>query len=456
MATTAYTTETSDHQLDVRLVFPGDEDWDEARQAWNLAVDQHPWAVALPETADDVVELVRFARERGLQLAPQGTGHNAEPLGPLDDTILVKTHLMNGVSIDPAARIARAEAGVIWIDVVEPAAEHGLAALHGSSPDVGVVGYSLGGGMGWYARSHGLATNSVTAIELVTAEGELIRADADHHADVFWALRGGGGSFGIVTAIEFRLYPITEVYAGVLFFPLERASEILHAWRRWAEDVPDEVTSVGRLLRLPPIPDVPEPLRGRSFVIVEAAYTGEPETGAGLIQPLRELGPEIDTFDTVPATALTRLHMDPEHPVPGKGGGMLLADFTPDAIDALVAAAGPETASPLLSVEVRQLGGALGRSTPDHGALDRFDAGFVAFAVGIAMTPDMGHAVEAAVDEVRTALAPWDAGREYLNFAERQTAAERLFDTATLRRLREVKSRYDSGGLFRANHPVAA
>jgi UDP-N-acetylenolpyruvoylglucosamine reductase len=456
MATTAYTTETSDHQLDVRLVFPGDEDWDEARQAWNLAVDQHPWAVALPETADDVVELVRFARERGLQLAPQGTGHNAEPLGPLDDTILVKTHLMNGVSIDPAARIARAEAGVIWIDVVEPAAEHGLAALHGSSPDVGVVGYSLGGGMGWYARSHGLATNSVTSIELVTAEGELIRADADHHADVFWALRGGGGSFGIVTAIEFRLYPITEVYAGVLFFPLERASEILHAWRRWAEDVPDEVTSVGRLLRLPPIPDVPEPLRGRSFVIVEAAYTGEPETGAGLIQPLRELGPEIDTFDTVPATALTRLHMDPEHPVPGKGGGMLLADFTPDAIDALVAAAGPETASPLLSVEVRQLGGALGRSTPDHGALDRFDAGFVAFAVGIAMTPDMGHAVEAAVDEVRTALAPWDAGREYLNFAERQTAAERLFDTATLRRLREVKSRYDSGGLFRANHPVAA
>jgi UDP-N-acetylenolpyruvoylglucosamine reductase len=455
MATTAFISKASNRDLDVPLVFPGDADWDEARRAWNLAVDQRPWAVALPESADHLVELVRFARERGLQLAPQGTGHNADPLGPLEDTILVKTHRMRGVSIDPEARIGRAEAGVLWIEVVEPAAEHGLAALHGSSPDVGVVGYSLGGGMGWYARSHGLATNSVTAIELVTADGELIRADAEEHADLFWALRGGGGNFGIVTAIEFRLYPITEAYAGVLFFPLERAAEVLNAWREWVETVPDEVTSVGRLLRLPPIPDVPEFLRGRDFVIVEAAYTGDAEAGAALIQPLRDLGPEIDTFDLVPATALTRLHMDPEHPVPGKGGGMLLADVTPDAIDALVTAAGPDVASPLLSIEIRQLGGELGRSASEHGALDRFDARFVAFAVGIAMTPELGHAVEAAVEEVRAALAPWDAGLEYLNFTERRTAAERLFPAETLKRLREVKTRYDAGGLFRANHSIA-
>jgi hypothetical protein len=455
MATTAHTHETQ-AEIAVELVFPGDPGWDEARQAWNLAVDQRPWAVALPETAEDVVELVRFARERSLRLAPQGTGHNAEPLGPLTDTILVKTHRLDGVEVDAEARIARAEAGVIWIDVVEAAAEHGLAALHGSSPDVGVVGYSLGGGMGWYARSLGLATNSVTAIELVTADGELIRADADRHAELFWALRGGGGNFGIVTALEFRLYPITEAYAGVLFFPLERAAEVLHAWRRWVEDVPDEVTSVGRLLRLPPIPDVPEPLRGRNFVVVEAAYTGDPDTGAALIQPLRDLGPEIDTFETVPATALTRLHMDPEHPVPGKGGGMLLADLPPEAVDALITAAGPEQESPLLSVEIRQLGGALGRSGPDHGVLDRFDADFVLFAVGIAITPELGHAVEAAVDDVRAALARWDAGVEYLNFAERRTAAERLFGEGALRRLREIKARYDGGGLFRANHPLGA
>ena len=158
----------------------------------------------------------------------------------------------------------------MWAEVSEAAAEHGLAALAGSSPDVGVVGYSLGGGISWLARRYGLAANSVTAVELVNADGELVRADADNESELFWALRGGGGSFGVVTALEFQLYPIAEVYAGVLFFPIERGKEVLHAWRNWLEDVPDEVTSVGRFLQFPPIPDIPEPLRGGSFVVVEA------------------------------------------------------------------------------------------------------------------------------------------------------------------------------------------
>jgi FAD/FMN-containing dehydrogenase len=154
---------------------------------------------------------------------------------------------------------------VIWIEVVEAAAEHGLAALAGSSPDVGVVGYTLGGGLSWLVRKYGLAANKVTAVELVTADGRLVRADRDNEPDLFWALRGGGGSFGVVTALEFRLYPLTEVYAGVMFWPVERAAEVLNAWREWTATVPDEMTSVGRILQLPPLPDVPEPLRGRSF-----------------------------------------------------------------------------------------------------------------------------------------------------------------------------------------------
>jgi FAD/FMN-containing dehydrogenase len=174
------------------LVLPHEPGWNEARLAWNLAVDQQPAAVALPESPEDVAAVVRWARGRGLRVAPQGTGHNAAAMGSLAHTVLVKTERMRSVTIDPVARSARVEAGVLWAEVSEAAAEHGLAALAGSSPDVGVVGYSLGGGISWFARKHGLAANSVTAIELVNAVGELVRADAENESELYWALRGGG------------------------------------------------------------------------------------------------------------------------------------------------------------------------------------------------------------------------------------------------------------------------
>src|SRR3954451_12649634 len=413
-------------------VTPADARWDEARVAWNLAVDQRPAAVAIPETVDDIVEVVRHARASGLRVAGQSTGHNAHPLAEgLGDTVLVKTHQMRAVRIDAEARVARVEAGALWMDVTYPAGEYGLAPLAGSSPDVGVAGYSLGGGISWMARKHGLAANSVTAIELVNAEGELVRADAQNEPELYWALRGGGGSFGVVTALEFKLYPIPEVYAGVLFFPLERGAEVLRAWRRWIEDVPDEVTSVGRLLQFPPIPDIPEPLRGGSFVVVEAtSLLGEQATDE-LLRPLRALGPAMDTFATIPIEQLKHLHMDPEHPVPGAGDGMLLRDFTDEAIEAVVAAAGAGSGSPLLSVEVRHLGGALGRIQPGHGALATIEAGFAMFAVGMSMTPEMGAAVRAHIEVVQAALAPWDAGRDYLNFTERRGRGARLLRGST-------------------------
>ncbi len=436
------------------IVLPHDPGWNEARQAWNLAVDQQPAAVALPETAEDVASVVRWARKQGLRVAPQGTGHNAGAMGSLAHTVLVKTERMRAVEIDPESRTARVEAGVLWAEVSEAAAEHGLAALAGSSPDVGVVGYTLGGGISWLGRKYGLAANSVVAVELVDADGELRRADADHEPELFWALRGGGGSFGVVTALEFRLYPVSDVYAGVLFFPMERGSEVLGAWRRWVEDVPDEVTSIGRYLQFPPIPDIPEPLRGKSFVIVEATYIGDEESGADLIRPLRDLGPVMDTFATIPIQKLSSLHMDPEHPVPGFGDGMLLSDFPEEAIAALVKSAGSGSGSPLLSVEVRHLGGALGRREPGHGAAAALNASFALFAVGIAATPEMGAAAKAHVEVVRAAMAQWDSGRDYLNFTERRERGERLFGERTFRRLQAVKGKVDPDDVFRSNHPV--
>lgn len=436
------------------LVLPHDPNWNEARLAWNLSADQQPAAVALPESAEDVVAVVRWARQRGLRIAPQGTGHNALPLGSLAHTVLVKTERMRGVEIDAQAQSARVEAGVLWAEVSDAAAEHGLAALAGSSPDVGVVGYSLGGGISWLARRYGLAANNVTAVELVNADGELIRADAENHTDLFWALRGGGGAFGVVTALEFKLYPITEVYAGVLFFPLERGAEVLRAWRRWVDDVPEDVTSVGRFLQFPPIPDIPEPLRGGSFVVVEATSLLGKDTTDELLRPLRELGPAMDTFSTIPVQELKHLHMDPEQPVPGFGDGLLLSEFNDAAIDAMVRAAGAGSGSPLLSVEVRHMGGALARRVPGAGALAAIEGKFLMFAVGMAMSPEMGAAVRAHVEVVQAALAPWDSGRMYLNFAEKRERGERLFGDITYRRLQTVKAAVDPDDVFRSNHPI--
>src|SRR5215467_10636911 len=239
---------------------PGQAGYDQARQAWNLAVDERPSIVVVAESSPDVVNAVRYARAHGIRIAPQGTGHGADPLEPLDGAMLLRTTRMRQVRIDPAARTARAEAGALWQDVIVPAAEHGLAGLAGSSPNVGVTGYTLGGGLGFLARRYGLAANSVTAADLVTPGGDLVHIDADHEPDLFWAVRGGGGGVGVVTALEMQLYPVPELYAGDLFFPVQRAAEVLHFWREWTASVPDEVTSIGRIVRIPPLPAVPDQL----------------------------------------------------------------------------------------------------------------------------------------------------------------------------------------------------
>jgi FAD binding domain-containing protein/berberine-like enzyme len=437
------------------VVLPGDPEWDAARLAWNLAVDQRPAMVALPETSDDVAAVVAYAAQAGRRVAVQGTGHGAVARGgELSDSILLKMERMRGVQIDAAGRTARVEAGVIWSEVAEAAAEHGLATLAGSSPDVGVVGYTLGGGLSWLGRRYGLAASSVVSVEIVTADGELRRIDAETDADLFWAVRGGGGSFGAVTAIEFALFPLAEVYAGVMLWPIERASEILHAWREWAADMPDDMTTVGRLLQLPPIPDIPEPLRGRSFVAVEAFYLGDEAEGTALVAPIRALGAEIDTVATIPVAALQHVHMDPEHPVPGLGDGMLLDDLSATSIDALVAAAGPGSGSPFLSVEVRQLGGAIARPAVGGGAVSHLDADFALYAVGIAMSPEQAAAISAHVSLLHEALAPWASETTYLNFAEADIAGDRLFGPYAHHRLRAVKAAYDPADLFRSNHPV--
>jgi FAD/FMN-containing dehydrogenase len=436
-----------------QVFVPGEAGYDRARQAWNLAVDQRPAVVVEAGSAADVAQAVRFARAHGMRIAPQGTGHGAGPLEPLDGAMLLRTTRMRTVHIDPAARAARAEAGAVWPDVTVPAAQHGLAALAGSSTTVGVTGYTLGGGLGWLARRYGLAANSVIAAELVTPDGDLVRADADHEPDLFWAVRGGGG-LGVVTALEMRLYPVRDLYAGSLFFPIARAAEVLQAWRAWTGTVPDEVSSQGRLVRLPPVPQLPEPLRGRAFVKVEAAYLGEAGTGAELIGPLGRLGPELDTFAMIPPPALGQLHMDPGQPVPFQGAGPFLSDFPAAAIDALVGLAGPDADTLLASVEVGHLGGALARPAPDGGAQPSIDANYLVVPVGGAPAPDLAAAVHAQAQAVKDSLAPWHTGYDYFNFAEAPAPASAVLPPASYRRLQKIKAAYDPDQAIISAHPV--
>src|ERR1700754_4181832 len=245
------------------VALPGDDGYDAARQAFNLAIDQRPAAVAFPADAREVAAVVRYARAAGLRVAAQSTGHNAAALGSLEQTVLLRTSGLGGVEVDPHRRIARAGAGVVWEDVVDAAAPHGLVALHGSPPNVGIAGYSPGGGMAWLARSHGLQCNSVTAIELVTADGELLRTDASNDPELFWALRGGGGNFGVVTAFEFQLYKVGPTLAGgAVFYPGDDSAAVLRAWRDWLPSAPEDLTTVVNLTTAPPAPFIPEEWHG--------------------------------------------------------------------------------------------------------------------------------------------------------------------------------------------------
>ncbi|WP_209371482.1 FAD-binding oxidoreductase [Brevibacterium renqingii] len=244
----------------VTIHLPGDPAYDEARRLWNTAVDLLPAAIAEPTTAAEVSAVVTASRKLGLKVAPVSTGHNAGPLvrHDLTSTVLVKLSSMTAVEVDPSTAMAKVQGGALWGDVIDAAGAHGLACLHGSSPDVGVGGYLLGGGIFLYARRLGMATSSLTAVEIVLVDGQLVRADRTQHQSLFWALRGGGGSFGIVTSFEFSLYPLATVHAGMMVWDIDDAERVVRAWAEWAPEAPEEITTSMRILNLPQSPDIPK------------------------------------------------------------------------------------------------------------------------------------------------------------------------------------------------------
>jgi hypothetical protein len=440
---------------EITVIEPGDAGYDELRRGWNLAADQHPAAIVTAGTVEDVQAALAYAAEHDLTVATQGTGHRAPAVPSLERSLLLRTDLHDEVEVDVDTRRARVKAGALWEHVVEAAAPHGLTALHGSSPTVGVVGYLLGGGLSFYARRYGLAANHVTAIDVVTADGEARRVDSGTEPDLFWALRGGGGSFGVVTAVEIELLAIETVHAGALFWPVGDAPAVLRAWRDWCAAAPPEVTTAFRVLAFPDIPDVPEPLRGRTLTVVDGAFLGDVAAGEELLAPLRAAAePMIDTWAQIPAAGMLRVHMDPEQPVPAVSGTCIVGDLDDAALDAFLAVTGEGSGSPLLMAELRQLGGALAEPPAGTGACGAVAGSFLVYGVGIPATPELAEAIPARLDTLVETLRPWSTGRRAPNFTDSDGPASDVYDAAALPRLVEARRRWDPHGRFVTSHRI--
>ena len=454
MPTTTILDTTTPGQLPP-LVLPDSPDYDTARQAWNLHTDQRPAAVCVATTTEHVQAAMAYARANGLRVAAQTTGHLSATLPSLDGTLLLRTALHDGVvEVDPAERVARIKAGARWGDVVEAVAPHGLAVMHGSSPSVGVVGYLLGGGLSFYGRTHGLAVNHVRAFEVVTPDGALRRVDAENGAELFWALRGGGGAYAVVTAVELGLLPYAEVTGGALFFPADQARRVLREWHEWTKTAPDTVTTTFRLLRLPPIPEVPEPLRGVPTVCVDGVALDAPE-GARLERILRSVAdPIMGGFGPMPSAAVVRLHGDPEEPVPAIGDAILLEKLDTWAIEAFLRVAGE--GSPLLAAELRHLGGALAAPPAGAGARGHLEGRFLVFGVGIPDAPAPAAELGAFLDRYLGAMAPWATGTRFTSFAERRSSLATCVPDAALERLGRIRAAVDPDALLVPAHAPGA
>jgi hypothetical protein len=416
--------------------------------AFNMAVTHSPEAVVGAVDAADVVATVRWAVDRDLAVGVQATGHGA--VTPYDRGVVVSTARMQRLEIDPSTRLATIGAGVRWRRVIDAAAEHGLAPLNGSSSDVGAIGYTLGGGMPVLGRTFGFASDWVRSFELVTADGDVRRVSADQEPELFFALRGGKPTVGIVTETVMELVPVTEVYGGCLYVDGSHSAAMLDAYRSWTTDLPDGMTTALKLLRLPPLPDVPEPLRNRLTVQLCAAYVGDPREGERLLAPMRSVAPPIvDQLRRMPYTEVDTVHHDPMHPLPVVARCSLLDELTPAAVDDLVATLGPGVETPVLMTEVRHLGGALGRAADD--AVGARDAAYSLFLLGVPM-PGLEQVVPTALADAERRLAPHLNGRTFVNMLGVPSTPDEPalpWPADVEERLAAITDRFDPAGVFR-------
>ncbi|MET1022072.1 MAG: FAD-binding oxidoreductase [Arthrobacter sp.] len=423
--------------------------------AFNVATIHRPDVVLGAENAQDVAAGVKWAAERGLPVSVQSTGHGAE--SAVDGGLLITTRRLQDLQIDPVERTARVGAGVKWRSVLEASVPHGLIGLHGSSTDVGVVGYTLGGGLPVLGRAHGFAAEHVRGMEVVTADGALRRIDGEAEAELFSLMCGGKGNFGIVTALEFSLFPLGDFYGGGIMYPGADAAPILTAFREWLPTLPDDASPSISLLRLPDMEFVPEPLRGQFLVHLRFAFLGNREQGDALLAPMRAVStPLMDTAGPMTYLEVDQIHMDPADPLPFMDAGALLKDFGDEAAAELLRLAGDGADCPLLMIEMRPLGGALSRGGVRPDAVSGRDAAFLLFLLGFKV-PEAVPAVTASIRAILSAMAPYSTGHTLVNFhGEPGDEADRAraWSPAVYERMRAAKSTYDPGNLLRFGHAI--
>jgi hypothetical protein len=436
-----------------RVLLPSDRAWDRARRGWAVNVDQHPVAVVTVQDPDDVVAAVTCAARHGLSVSTQPVGHGATTA--LTDTVLLRTGALQDVVVDVENRVARVGAGVKWGTLLAALEPTGLMALAGSSPDPSVVGFTLGGGLSWFSRALGLTAHSVVAFEVVDAAGMRRRVTPASDPDLFWALCGGGGDFGVVLAVELMLDHVGPIIGGRIMWPLEMARPVLRAFRQITADAPDELTLWAQLFRFPPMPELPELIRGRSFVAIDMTFLGSETEANRLLSRLRQLPAQvIDTIGVVPLSQLGGIAAEPVDPMPTQEYSELLHRLDDSSLDRLVDAVGADADVPLTVVQVRHLGGALARAATEDGPNGAIDEQYSLFCLGVPVAPGLPEAIEAAFGDVRTALEGQRSGRTLFNFLGAESDLGATFSAEARARLRRVKSTNDPAGTFRSNRPV--
>ncbi|RVW10460.1 FAD-binding oxidoreductase [Prescottella agglutinans] len=439
--------------LDGRLDLPDTADWPTVAQAWNLSIVQRPAAVVTAANTADVVKAVRFAAAHRIRVSAQPSGHGATRA--LDDTILVRTTALDDIWIDTAARTARVGAGVKWGALQAALDGTGLTGLVGSNPDVSVVGFCLGGGLSWLTRPYGPGSGSLSAVELVDAQGVHRWVSDDESPELMWALRGGGGEFGIVTAVEIDLFPAPEITGGRLAFPAAEARSVLRAVAALTAAAPAELTVWASIMHFPPIPDLPEEIRGQSFCFVDALLLGPADALAAHLAPIRAAGAVLrDTVRPLQPSELGGVCEEPVDPSPGVHSSMMLEALDDAVVDLVLDRAGTPGATPLTQVQFRHLGGPA--RTGRTGAVDlrRDGAEFAVMTLTLAPVPELLDAGAAAMADLFDELSPWSAGPTVPTMLGPGESPERAYDERTLAALRRLKQAVDPAYVVRGNYPL--